>query len=229
MQYATVEIHAGEGPKFHGIGASFYAYQLYISLFQGTASRIILTKGEKGPKKYLNAVEAGWHVTTGCLLVKLQINSDGFQKTGCQNMICKGFVQTSTRVTPGMVLDNLVELALSIYKDKFTSNWMLYNDNEHVGYWPKEIFNNMEDCSQVQMGGNAYSQINLPSPPMGNGVLNQAKFEKVFMIDGDGSKSKVPVDKVTTYNDLGEDYYGVSPDFENDMLHYGGPGGWTGI
>ena len=74
MQYATVEISAGDGPKFYGIGASFYAYQLYISLFQGTSSRIILTKGERGPKKYLNAVEAGWHVTTGCLFVKLQMH-----------------------------------------------------------------------------------------------------------------------------------------------------------
>ncbi|RWW46851.1 hypothetical protein BHE74_00047242 [Ensete ventricosum] len=65
--YATVQIHAGEGAKFYGVSASFYAYQLYLSLFQGTASRIILTKGERGPKKYLNAVEAGWHVITGCL------------------------------------------------------------------------------------------------------------------------------------------------------------------
>ncbi|THU60450.1 hypothetical protein C4D60_Mb07t12850 [Musa balbisiana] len=56
----------------------------------------------------------------------------------------------------------------ALYKDQFASNWMLYNNNEPIGYWPKEIFSNMADCSQVQIGGNVFSPINEPSPSMGS-------------------------------------------------------------
>ncbi|CAL9106257.1 unnamed protein product [Musa textilis] len=136
MQYATAEIQAGEGPKFYGMGASLDVFQLSgVSMNQASTSRIILSEGERCPKNYFNTVEAGWHVINGCLLVMSQTHSDGFQKTGCQNLVCQGF---------GMVLaDDYLGLAFSIYGDHFTSNWMLYNNNEPIRYWPKEIFSNI--------------------------------------------------------------------------------------
>lgn len=41
--------------------------------------------------------------------------SDGYQKTGCYNLVCQGFVQTSTRLTPGKIY-TLSTLSLEIYK-----------------------------------------------------------------------------------------------------------------
>ncbi|RZS10205.1 hypothetical protein BHM03_00041387, partial [Ensete ventricosum] len=95
--------------------------------------------------------------------------SDGFQKTGCYNLVCHGFVQTSTRITPGKIY-TLNSLSLSIHKGS------VHFDREPVGYWPKEIFNNMADSSLVQMHGNVYSPFDEASPRMGSGVLNEAKI-----------------------------------------------------
>ncbi|RRT33472.1 hypothetical protein B296_00049672 [Ensete ventricosum] len=99
---------------------------------------------------------------------------------------------------------------------------MLYNDREPVGYWPKEIFNNMADSSLVQMGGDVYSPLDEPSPPMGSGVLNEAKFLRVLLMDGRGNNIKVT--EYTTINDLPNYIYGVTSDLKT--LSYGGPGGW---
>ncbi|CAL9196111.1 unnamed protein product, partial [Musa hybrid cultivar] len=167
-----------------------------VSNNQQSESQIVISKGTGGPKNYINTVQAGW-------LVNPQLEgdnrahfftywtSDGYQKTGCYNLVCQGFVQTSTRLTPGKIY-TLSTLSLEIYKDRLTSNWMLYNDREPVGYWPKEIFNNMADSSLVQMHGNVYSPFDEPSPPMGSGVLNGAKFTNILLTDGQ-SNSKLPV------------------------------------
>ncbi|CAL9773750.1 unnamed protein product, partial [Musa acuminata subsp. burmannicoides] len=202
--YAGVEFDAGKGPKYYGASARLDVFQLSgVSNNQQSESQIVLSKGTGGPKNYINTVQAGW-------LVNPQLEgdnrahfftywtSDGYQKTGCYNLVCQGFVQTSTRLTPGMIY-TLSTLSLEIYKDRFSSNWMLYNDREPIGYWPKEIFNNMADSSLVQMHGNVYSPFDEPSPPMGSGVLNGAKFTNILLTDGQ-SNSKLPVN-FRKYND----------------------------
>ncbi|URE18370.1 hypothetical protein MUK42_11958 [Musa troglodytarum] len=191
-------------------------------------SQIILTKGERGPKNYIYTVQAGWHVEhqkEGDDRVHFFIywTSDGYQKTGCLNLLCHGFVQTSTRITPGQIY-TLDVLSLSIYRDRFTSNWRLYNDRKPVGYWPKEIFNNMADCSQVQMVGIVYSPFDEPSPLMGNGALDGAKLANVLLLVGQGNNRKP--ENFVEYNDLRKNYYGAIYSVENGVLFYGGLGDW---
>ncbi|URE17362.1 hypothetical protein MUK42_11789, partial [Musa troglodytarum] len=227
--YAGVEFAAGQGPKYYGASANLDVFQLSgVSHNQQSETQIVLSKGAGGPKNYIDTVQAGWLVNPGLqgddrAHFYTYWTSDGYQKTGCFNLDCPGFVQTSTRITPGMVY-TLSTLSLTIYRDRFTSNWMLYNDREPVGYWPKEIFNNMADCSLVQMHGNVYSPFDEPSPPMGSGVLNQAKFTNIFLTDGQGN-NRLPKN-FRELNDLGERYYGVDYRVQNGGMFYGGPGGW---
>lgn len=72
------------------------------------------------------------------------------------------------------------------------------------------------------MGGDVYSPLGEPSPPMGSGVLNEAKFTRVLLTDGRGNDIKVT--EYTTINDLPNYIYGVTSDLQT--LTYGGPGGW---
>ncbi|XP_065015426.1 uncharacterized protein LOC135642871 [Musa acuminata AAA Group] len=189
VEHAVVVFEAKKGPQYYGASADLEVFQLSgVSINQASTSQIILTKGERGPKNYINTVQAGWQ-------------SDGYQKTGCINLDCHGFVQ-----------------------DRFTSNWMLYNDREPVGYWPKEIFNNMADSSQVQMGGLVYSPFDEASPPMGNGVKGEAKFTNVLLLDGQGN-NRTPED-FEEIHDLDIDYYYISYHYRDGVLNYGGPGGW---
>ncbi|URE15907.1 hypothetical protein MUK42_11957, partial [Musa troglodytarum] len=224
VQHAGVAFEVKKGPNYYGTSADLDVFQLSgISINQASTSQIILTKGERGPKNYINTVQAGWHVSNGIFVFLFFVFCDDYQKTGCLNLLCPGFVQTSTRITPGQIY-TLHSLSLSIYRDRFTSNWMLYNDREPIGYWPKEIFNNLADCSQVQIGGFAYSPFDEASPPMGSGVLFGAKFTNVVLVDGQGNNRK-PED-FAAFHDLSQDYYGTSYSINNGVLSYGGPGGW---
>lgn len=75
-QYAGVRFTSRGGPMYYGAVASLDVFQLKGLLNnQASASQIVLTKGEKGRKNYLNAVHAGYHVRIAfwsmCLVVVL--------------------------------------------------------------------------------------------------------------------------------------------------------------
>ncbi|RRT33470.1 hypothetical protein B296_00049673 [Ensete ventricosum] len=121
MQYARVSIEAGNGPKYYGASADLEVFHLPgVSENQASTSQIILCKGERGPKNYMNVIQAGWHVNTqregdNWTHFTTAWTSDGYQKTGCYNLVCKGFIQISTRLTPGMIYTQS-SLSLSIYR-----------------------------------------------------------------------------------------------------------------
>ncbi|KAK9029610.1 hypothetical protein V6N11_026720 [Hibiscus sabdariffa] len=56
---------------------------------------------DRGPEA--NTVEAGWQTLAGMSYTRLFIfwTSDGYKKTGCYNLECPGFVQTSHKLTLG--------------------------------------------------------------------------------------------------------------------------------
>ncbi|KAJ0988394.1 hypothetical protein J5N97_006750 [Dioscorea zingiberensis] len=162
--------------------------------------------------------------------------SDGFQKTGCFNLDCPGFIQLSRTFTPGMKLSiGKGVLKLTVYRDVKTLNWfLLLGEHEIIGYWPKEIFNNLVDSSQVEITGYVYSPLDENSPPMGNGIFPnpdpskacELKHIKLLNENGDfivpGSDSTYSL-----FNDL-PDYYGVVTEkrINEFSLSVGGPGGY---
>ncbi|XP_047324686.1 uncharacterized protein LOC124928196 [Impatiens glandulifera] len=92
----------------------------------------------------LNAIEAGW-------------TSDRYNRTGCYNLLCEGFVQTSRTFAVGSPLSISSEIKVSVFKDSETGNWWLQVDDEFIGYWPRIIFNALNSTvDKILWGGEVY-------------------------------------------------------------------------
>ncbi|KAG6499806.1 hypothetical protein ZIOFF_039598 [Zingiber officinale] len=228
---AGVRFSTQNGPaKFYGISADLdVQYLSGILDDQTSATHIIVSKGERGPLAYHNVLQAGFHVhhaAEGDSLTHFFTywTSDGYQNTGCFNFLCHGFVQTSKRLAPGQVC-TMGYLYLNISRDPHTSNWMLYNDLEQIGYWPREILNNMADSSQIQLSATASSPINKPSPPTGNGKIGGASFKSIKITDGRNNPYPPSVRNAAAFNELGRPFYEADYN-QGCCLFYGGPGGW---
>ncbi|XVF13115.1 hypothetical protein REPUB_Repub08aG0180300 [Reevesia pubescens] len=77
---------------------------------------------------------------------------DGYQKTGCFNMLCPGFIQVSTKIPLGLVLRPTstyngpqYQISIIISQDNATGNWLLAFNNMDIGYWPKSLLPNLSD------------------------------------------------------------------------------------
>ncbi|KAF8101282.1 hypothetical protein N665_0208s0066 [Sinapis alba] len=100
-----------------------------------------------GPTK--NTIEAGFQ-------------ADGYNKTGCYNTNCPGFVQISKLVTVGGTYNTVsqydgVQYAhrIVIWRDrKDGKKWWLKVGDELVGYWPSSLFTSLGDgATRVSWGG----------------------------------------------------------------------------
>ncbi|KAK8581182.1 hypothetical protein V6N13_144223 [Hibiscus sabdariffa] len=142
-----------------------------------------------------NTVEAGWQVYTGTNYTRSFIfwTSDGYQRTGCYNLECPGFVQTSNKLTLGGNIEPIsqyggdqFELSIYIHKDKQSGNWWLRILEIDVGYWPGSIFNKLSDrADYVSWGGeivNSGSQGHHTSTEMGSGHFPSEGYRKASYI-----------------------------------------------
>ena len=122
------------------------------------------------------------------------------------------------------------------FQNKDDGDWWLHfgHDNHNlsaVGYWPKSIFNNLEDhANQIQWGGYTRSTLDSASPPMGNGhwpKQNAASVRDVRYVDSSGQGHVIdpwPVGLRTYVSH--KKCYDVGY-FLDEMFYYGGPGGCT--
>ncbi|CAN0878099.1 hypothetical protein LINGRAHAP2_LOCUS12291 [Linum grandiflorum] len=86
---------------------------------------------------------------------------DGYGKSGCYNLDCPGFVQTSVYFGLGYRLRNpsvyggaQYQTKIKIYNDLITKNWWLTIQSVAIGYWPAELFVKMKKSAQrLQWGG----------------------------------------------------------------------------
>ncbi|XP_075650899.1 protein neprosin-like [Castanea sativa] len=117
------------------------------------------------------SIEAGWMVnpklfsdTQPRLFIRWTL--DGYQKTGCINHICSGFVQTSQYYGLGIAFQPTSQkggkqfgVDFRINQDPNQRRWWLSLKDDVIGYWPLEIFNSLQQKAQiVQWGGYVYSK-----------------------------------------------------------------------
>ena len=106
-------------------------------------------------------------------------------------------------------------------------------EQEIIGYWPKEIFNNLVDASEIQAHGHVYSPLNEPSPPMGNGVFpspdpsKACEMSHIRLVNGNGELI-VPGSDIISYYSRESGYYDVVnvPKINDFSISVGGPGGY---
>ncbi|KAK2377962.1 hypothetical protein QL285_078577 [Trifolium repens] len=81
-----------------------------------------------------NKIVVGWH-------------SDNFKSIGCYNMLCKGFVQTDRSYYLGSRIrrtstygGEMIEMPISLHKDRASHNWWLTVADKIIGYFPAALF-----------------------------------------------------------------------------------------
>jgi hypothetical protein len=146
---------------------------------------------QAGTGAQTQTVEAGWQVNTyryhHALPVLFIMWTPDDYKTGCYNLLCSGFVQTSGAwmlggafpfwSTPGGAQ---IEIRLSwlLQEDR----WWLFIDGNAFGYYPVSIFNGgaMADKStRILFGGEATTLDISNWPPMGSGIVTTPTFGQV--------------------------------------------------
>ncbi|KAJ3669818.1 hypothetical protein LUZ60_010142 [Juncus effusus] len=245
--FSFMSFYPKDGQVFHGASASMEVIEVDgVSGTQSSGASIMIAKNVLGGKP-ISVIQFGWEINYhnyGDNITRFIISwlSGGSQNTGCENMNCPGYIQLSHGTTPGTIIPQ-GDIELSVSLDKNTGNWFLHfvdNDNEVLGYFPKELFNNLADADNVQMGGSVNSNYEEPSPKMGTGYLpsdsrsiTAAKFNRVRLANQ--NDMWIPpyrkIDKIYMYNDLNKTYYDIKEllddGTEGYSFAYGGPGGWT--
>ncbi|KAM0918149.1 hypothetical protein ACQ4PT_008792 [Festuca glaucescens] len=246
LEYAIIMSNTVTESILIGGMATFDVYALEnLSNSQVTESQICVVNQQGADRSSQNAAIAGWTVSPSQYgdsrthFFTLW-TADGYKSTGCYDTSCVGFVPVKNApIRPGDILDPIdgqLKITIKIFKNKDGGDWWLHfgRDNHNlsaVGYWPKSIFNNLEDhANNIQWGGYTRSALDSASPPMGNGhwpKQNAASVRDVRYVDSSGQGYGIdpwPVGLRAYVSH--KKCYDVSY-FLNEMFYYGGPGGCT--
>ncbi|XP_028806989.1 uncharacterized protein LOC114761730 [Neltuma alba] len=193
-------------------------------------------------------IEAGWAVNPsvyGDRQTRLfsYWTVDGSTKTGCFDLTCPGFVQTSNEIALGAAIhlksipaDLTYQITIYIYKDPYTNRWWLqYNEETNIGYWPAELFSGLRsNAESVEWGGEVYSTRVGTSPHtgthMGSGQFPDAMFDTCGAVTRMRIHDNYPALKSPVYVEAFTDEYNcydaryVGDYVEDPEFYYGGPG-----
>ncbi|RDX76387.1 hypothetical protein CR513_43629, partial [Mucuna pruriens] len=208
-----------------------------------TAQVALLT----GPYNDFECVEAGWAVNPGVYgdrQTRLFVywTADASKKTGCFDLTCPGFVQTSNEIALGAAIypisipgDLSYQITIYVYKDPYTNNWWVqYGEKTNIGYWPPELFERIcYHAQSVEWGGEVYSSTIGSTPhtgtDMGNGQFASVPSSSASItrmrIHDNSEFLKIP-EWVADYSDEYNcyDVRFVADYAEDPEFYYGGPG-----
>ncbi|KAF8379463.1 hypothetical protein HHK36_028899 [Tetracentron sinense] len=167
-------------------------------------------------------------------------------EAGCYNTQCPGFIIVNTRIPIDLVFQKTsvsggeqIEMGFFIYQDEKNGNWWLNLgiNGIPIGYWPKRLFTNLAVSGFfVGWGGEVVSPPDLPSPPMGAGLVHvddpaYAAYCRQIMLVNEAHQS-IRADHTIMYGDV-HHYYDLNDVGDEGIywghyLMYGGPGGYKG-
>ncbi|XP_027157801.1 uncharacterized protein LOC113759425 [Coffea eugenioides] len=200
-----------------------------------------------GPStRELNSIEAGWIVNPerfGDNRTRLYTywTSDGYQSTGCYNLFCSGFVQTSNEIALGASLSptsvyngSQYNISILIWKDPDQTVWWLQYQNKTIGYWPTSLFKYLvHNASAIIWGGvvsNGKGDGLNSTTQMGSGHFPEEGYQRASYFRNlqilNGSNTLLPPDMITTVSNQPNCYgilLGNNTDW-GDYFYYGGPG-----
>ncbi|KAL6607765.1 hypothetical protein ACP70R_040828 [Stipagrostis hirtigluma subsp. patula] len=198
----------------------------------------------------LNTIEAGWQVSPELYgdsspRFFTYWTSDAYRETGCYNLHCAGFVQTSSRVAVGAAISPVssyggrqFDVTVLIWKDPRRGHWWLQLGSGAggalVGYWPSSLFTHLgSHADMAQFGGEVAGRP--PGAPHtatqmgsgrfpGEGYARAAYFRDVQVVDWDNglvpaAGLRLLADRPGCY-----DIAGGSGGAWGTYFYYGGPG-----
>lgn len=195
----------------------------------------------------LNSIEAGWQVSPelygdGKARLFIYWTTDGYQTTGCYNLLCSGFVQTSDTVAIGASIapvstfgGSQFQIEIMIWKDPRQGNWWMAFEGSHiVGYWPAVLFSHLSDhASMVEWGGevvNSRPNGQHTGTQMGSGRFAEDGFGEASFFHSlqvvDSFNNLEPISNVQTLAENPNCYDIKSMQDPNwgSSFYYGGPG-----
>ncbi|XP_017433345.1 uncharacterized protein LOC108340455 isoform X2 [Vigna angularis] len=145
---------------YYGVRGRSSVYNPPITKGQMSLSHVWV---QNGPISSNNKISFGWQ-------------RDNFQKTGCYNVRCPGFVQTSTQLSLGAIPGDISSYGGPVFDsteyitmDTKTKNWWVHTSGEDVGYFPAKLFSNLASADKVGWGGRTLTPHGSRSPQMGSG------------------------------------------------------------
>ncbi|KAG2287967.1 hypothetical protein Bca52824_047571 [Brassica carinata] len=242
-EYAITYVNGG---PYRGTKAQINVWKPRIEAGESSISQISIIGGKFDAG--LNSIQAGSHVHPALYgddnpRFFIYWTRDNYQNTGCYNLRCPGFVQINKKLTPGYLLTPIstyngpqVKFTIQMWKDPKTGNWWLQlNDQELIGYWPKEIFTNLADegASVIEWGGevvNKKKDGQHTTTEMGSGHFpsegfgKASSFEVIKIIDmNNGLIDPVKVKTLVSRPACYDIKTGYDKKYEV-FFYYGGPG-----
>ncbi|KAI3862098.1 hypothetical protein MKX03_007321 [Papaver bracteatum] len=244
----TVPEHVviGMRGKFLGARAKINLWKPFTETNERSSSQIWVTSGEA---KDLNTIEVGWHVSQHIYgddqpRLFTYWTTDGYFKTGCFNLICDGFVHTSSDISLGCNFTEVSTLngdqkdaIFSIQQDQSSGNWWVEVQGILVGYYPNALFTKLSEiATDVQWGGEVINnningrhtstQMGSGHFPSEGGLKTSSYFNGVQVFDenNDIKEPEKVFEVVTNPNcydlKIDIDHY----DTNGYGFYYGGPG-----
>ncbi|GLT81350.1 hypothetical protein SLA2020_527390 [Shorea laevis] len=236
--YAILRTKTDPNRKLVGIQSYFGLYNAKgVTGSQYSEFRMTLSNG-------LNTIKTGF--TVNPLLFKdnktrlfAHLTIDG--RTQCFNQQCPGYVQINSQIPLGWPIDvTSVEIRGGLNSTTFV--WTLYFDEENsvIGFWPPTLFGKLSEFgNQADWGGEVYSPLDQPSPPMGTG-LHLPKRTSAYVAHSRQIAAAYENAKFHFVNPIDTEVYASDPhaysihdfgyydEYWGRLIYYDGPGGIKG-
>ncbi|KEH20187.1 carboxyl-terminal peptidase [Medicago truncatula] len=238
-----LSIGSVQGDGYTGASAILNVWRPKVEKDEFSAAKISIASQKSG-----DIIEAGWHVFPNLYgddfpRLFTYWTSDLERQSGCFNLKCVGFVQTSKKNLLGGRLGPVstyngkqYDFPLIIWKDPNSGNWWLeYGSGNFLGYWPATLFTELKgEAYIVEFGGEVLNLKRTGShttTQMGSGHFEFNSINKVAFI----RNMQVSVTEQNVYIDLPDpdwaadkpECYPLRPWYNKDWgnyMHYGGPG-----
>ncbi|PSR89566.1 hypothetical protein CEY00_Acc29769 [Actinidia chinensis var. chinensis] len=234
------------GDEYYGAKASINVWAPRVTdQFEFSLSQLWVISGSFGND--LNTIEAGWQVSPELYgdnypRFFTYWTTDAYQATGCYNLLCSGFVQTSNKISIGAAISprssdsgRQFDIGIMVWKDPKHGHWWLqFGSGLLIGYWPSFLFSHLRShASMIQFGGEIVNTRSLgshTSTQMGSGRFADEGFGKASYFRNlqvvDWDNNLIPLSNLHLLADH-PNCYDIRAGRNNvwgDYFYYGGPG-----
>ncbi|TVU36784.1 hypothetical protein EJB05_18731 [Eragrostis curvula] len=237
-----VATHLMDSPSYYGLTVTSDVYGFSIQENERSGILVQINNFGYGTDPSQDGISLGWHVYPALYGDSkthffVSWTRDNYQKTGCYNLQCPGYVpEANVSIVPGVAIEEVSDpngakraMIFKVFKVDNSGDWLVHigldSEPNLVGRFPKSLFTNLaEEGNNIRLGGFVITR-ETQLAPMGSGFLcnstKAASFSNIQLINQNGQTSKVVQNQPTFASD--NNTYSVSPISIEGKFTYGGP------